>query len=381
MMKTSKQDKRSEYAQAGVDYKKIEPFKMAMIKVGKLTLRFPQKRGIRIVSDVLHSHGGVFTFIGNVGSYSMLCQTTEGLGNKNWIAEWMYQFSGTGKTYYQGIGFDTAMMAVNDVIAQGAMPVTYTDEVAAGNDDWFKDEKRSRDLADGFYDACCAAGMALIAGESPALKYLIKSEPPVASAPSLSGCVVGIINPLSLITGRKLCAGDRIIGVPSTGLHANGVSLVIKRAMSLPDKFMTKLPNGQTLGEEALIPTCCYVSLVETLLRNEVDIHALLPGTGGGVGKVAFDKRPFFYVIHSWPKVIPPLFEFMRGLGVSLKDCLTTFNWGIGYYIFVPPKEVDRTLRLGREIGHDLMEVGEVQKGKREVLFMPEDIVLPPPGE
>ena len=334
----------SEYANAGVDYKKIEPFKMAMIEVGKKTRRFPNARGVYINSDVKHAHGGVFEY--RLNQRVQWCQTTEGLGNKNWIAEWMRQFSGTDETYYRSIGFCSAMMAVNDVIAQGAMPVTYTDEVAAGSDDWFKDARRAQDLANGFYDACRESGMALVAGESPALKYLMKPEPPVESAPSLSGCVVGIIEPGNLITGRKLQAGDRIIGVTSSGLHANGVSLVIKRGLTLVDKFFTKLPSGKTYGEEALIPTRCYVKLISKLLAHEVDIHALLPGTGGGVGKVAFDKRSFRYVIHSWPKEIPPLFQYLRELGVSLQDCLTTFNWGIGYYIFVGKKDIAGEMAL-----------------------------------
>ncbi len=370
---------KSEYAQSGVDYTKIEPFKRAMIAVGKRTLSFPNRRGIFIRNEILHSHGTVFACRDAIPR--LWCKTQEGLGNKNWIAEWMYQFAGTGRTYYEGIGIDTALMAVNDVIAQGAMPVIYTDEVAAGDSDWFKDEKRAKDLAESFYQVCEMVGMALPAGESPSLRYLIKAEPPVKSAPSLSGCVTGIIAPSSrLITGQKLGAGDCIIGVTSSGLHANGISLVIKRAMGLPDKFLTKLPNGNTLGDEALIPTRSYVSLIEALLGTGVNIHAILPGTGGGVSKIAFDERPFRYVIHSWVEV-PILFRFMRELGVSLEDCLTTFNWGIGYYIFVPRFEVSTVIRIGKEKGYELLEVGKVEDGPREVFFGPENITLPPPGD
>jgi len=156
-----KKGAKSEYAKAGVDYTKIEP---------------------------------------------------ESLGNKNWIAEWMYQHAGTGRTYYEGIGIDTALMAANDVICQGALPVIYTDEVAAGDSEWFMDERRSHDLAESFYQACEMCGMALPAGESPALRYLVKAELPVRSAPSLSGCVTGIIVPRSrMVTGEKLAVGDRIV--------------------------------------------------------------------------------------------------------------------------------------------------------------------------
>jgi len=290
----------------------------------------------------------------------------------------MYQHSGTGKTYYEGIGIDTALMAANDVICQGALPVIFTDEVAAGDSEWFADERRSRDLAESFYQACKICGMALPAGESPALRYLVKAEPPVRSAPSLSGCVTGIISPRSrMVTGSKLAVGDRIIGAASSGLHANGVSLVIKRAMALKDKFLHLLPNGKTLGEEALIPTRSYVRLVEALQEKRIEIHSLLGGTGGGISKIAYAKRPFTYRVKKWVDEIPPLFLFMREVGVSLKDCLTTFNWGIGFYVFVPEKEVERTLQTGRKAGYDLIDLGQVDAGERRVVFEPEKITLP----
>lgn len=368
----------NEYAQAGVDYSQIEPFKRAMVEMGRRTLAFPNRREVFINSRVLHSHGAVFHYGGSL--FHLWCNTQEGLGNKNWIAEWMYQFSGTGKTFYDGIAADTILMAVNDVIAQGAMPVGYTDEVAAGDSEWFSDEKRSRDFAEGCYKVCQEVGMALPAGESPSLRYLVKAEPPVKSAPVLSGCATGIIAPSSkLITGEKLQPGDHIVGVTSSGLHANGISLVIKRAMALPDKFLTELPTGRTLGEEALIPTRSYVALIEALLKAGLQIHALLPGTGSGLSKIAFDSRPFRYRIHSWVEV-PPLFLFMREMGVTLKDCLTTFNWGIGYYLFLADYEVQRAIGVGEKVGYQLFDIGVVEEGERSVIFEPEGITLPPPG-
>ncbi len=368
---------KSEYAQAGVDYTKIEPFKMAMIRAGKRTLKFPNRRDVYIEEESLGLHGVVFRYQG--AESHLWCMTQEGLGNKNWIAEWMYQHAETGKTYYDGIGIDTALMAANDVICQGALPVIYTDEVAAGDSEWFMDEKRSSDLAESFYKACEMCGMALPAGESPALRYLIRSEPPVKSAPSLSGCVTGIVAPEErMITGEKLDIGDHIIGATSSGLHSNGISLVIKRALTLKDKFLHQLPGGQILGEEALIPTRSYVALVEALQENGIEIHSLLGGTGGGISKIAYDKRSFTYRIKKWVDEIPALFQFMRELGVSLEDCLTTFNWGIGFYIFVPEKEVDRTIETGKNAGYELLDLGQVEEGERGVIFEPEGITLPP---
>lgn len=367
---------KSEYARAGVDYTKIEPFKMAMVSAGKRTLEFPNKRGVYIEAGSLGAHGVVFRYRG--AKTHSWCMTQEGLGNKNWIAEWMYQHAGSGRTYYEGIGIDTALMAANDVICQGALPVIYTDEVAAGDSEWFMDERRSHDLAESFYQACEMCGMALPAGESPALRYLVKAEPPVRSAPSLSGCVTGIIAPRDrMVTEEKLSAGDRIIGATSSGLHANGISLVIKRALTLKDKFLHRLPNGKTLGEEALIPTRSYVRLVEALQGKNIEIHSLLGGTGGGISKIAYAKRPFTYRVKKWVDEIPPLFRFMLEVGVSLKDCLTTFNWGIGFYIFVPEEEVDRTIKTGEKAGYDLLLLGQVEEGERCVIFEPERITLP----
>src|SRR3989338_3532132 len=207
---------KSEYAKAGVDYSIMEPFKMAMIEAGKKTLSFPNKRDVFINEETVHTHGAVFEYRGP--HKHLWCHTQEDLGNKNWIAEWMYQNEGIGKTYYDNIAKDTALMIVNDVIAQGAMPVVFTDQIEVGDNQWYADPKRAGDLAQGFFEVCQEVGMALPAGESAALRYLLKPEPPVKAAPSLSGSVTGILAPAKrLITGKDLRAGDHIIGVASSG--------------------------------------------------------------------------------------------------------------------------------------------------------------------
>ncbi|MFA6106691.1 MAG: AIR synthase-related protein [Patescibacteria group bacterium] len=369
---------KSEYAKSGVDYTVMEPFKMAMISAGKKTLHFPEKRNVFIVKDAIHAHGAVFEYRGK--DQPIWCKTQEDLGNKNWIAEWMYQ--NTGKTFYDSIAIDTALIVVNDVIAQGAMPVVFNDQLEASSSEWYGDEKRAKDFADGLMRICEEVGMALPAGESASCKYLINPKPPVKEIAALSGSVTGIIAPrVNLITGRDLQAGDHIIAVASSGLHANGISLVIRKALELPEQFLTKLPNGKTLGEEALIPTRSYVKLIEIILEHKIKIHALLPGTGDGVGKIAFDKRRFTYRLHSWLP-IPPLMRYFReSLDVPIKDCLKTFNWGAGYYIYAAADQVDDILTIGKQAGYALADVGIVEEGKRQVIFEPEKITLAPPGE
>src|SRR3989344_881664 len=368
----------SAYAKAGVDYTQMEPFKMAMIEAGKQTLHFPNKRGVFINEDATHAHGAVFEYRGSESH--IWCKTQEDLGNKNWIAEWMYEK--TGESHYESIAIDTALIVVNDVIAQGALPVVFTDQLEASESSWYADEKRAKDLANGFLKICKEVGMALPAGESASVRYIVNPRPPVKQIVSLSGSATGIIAPASrLITGRKLAIGDVIIGVASSGMHANGVSLVIEKALELPDQFLTKLPNGKTLGEEALTPTRSYVALVEALLESSVDIHALLPGTGDGVGKLAFDKRSFAYRVRDRPHV-PELFRYYHEqIGIPIEDCLKTFNWGVGYYLFVPQSDVDRAIEIGTSAGYKLSVLGIVEEGERQVIFEPARIILNPPGE
>lgn len=297
---------KSEYAQAGVDYEKIGPFKRAMQQVAQQTLAFPNRRGVH-VSDKVNAHGAVYWYEGNQKHF--WCKTQEGLGNLNWVAEWMYQHTGT--SYYDVAARAAALIIAIDVIAQGAMPVIWTDEVAAGDSERYE--------------------------------------------------------------------GDVILGVPSSGLHANGVSLVIKRALELPDQFLTKLSNGKTLGEEILTPIPSYVQLIEAILEKEIlPIHTIVPGTGGGVAKLASDKRPLTYRIHSWVEV-PLLFRFMQELGVTLDDCLTTFNWGMGLYLIVPRYAVEEIIKVGIKAGYPIQEIGVVEQGERKVVFGPEnDLILRP---
>ncbi len=366
------------YADSGVDYTKIAGFKKIMRDVGRKTRNFPQKRGVYLSETITHAHGAIYEYRGITPHLSV--QTQEGLGNKNWIAEWMYRYKADGKTYYRGIGIDTALMAVNDCIAHGALPVIFTDEIVAGESEWYTDLDRARDLALGFEEVCRVVGMALPQGESSSLRYIVNPRGDLLSVPALSGCVTGIVAPMrNLITRDRIEAGDAIIGVASSGLHANGVSLVIEVAETLKHHFLTKLPRTETtLGEEALTPTRSYVRLVEALLENNVRIHGIIPGTGGGVSKLAVHQVPFTYVIE-YSMRVPRIFLFIRSCGVTLEDCLSTFNWGIGYYLLVPKDEINRTLIIGTAANYNLSLIGFVEDGERQVVYEPAGIILKHP--
>lgn len=368
------------YAEAGVDYSHLQPFKDKIKAMAARTQDFPARRGVVARAS---AHCGRYRYTGTHDHE--FGATIEGLGNKNWVAEWMYKHAGTSRTYYEGIGIDMLMMATNDLIADGFMPVCYLDLVVVGNDSWFLDERRADDFIESLYQGLEMTGMALIAGETPAYKYLVRSMDPVESAPTLDGCAIGILAPLGRgVNNENVAVGDTIIAVRSSGMHANGASLVFQRGLELPDKFLTELPNGNSLGDEILIPTMNYLPLVEPILDAHIEVHGFLPATGDGVAKLAFDKHERTYRVFDWwsYEQIPELFRFMHEqCGVSLEDCLKTFNWGTGYYIFVHPDDVSFTLQVIEKAGFEAMVVGRVEEGPRQTVFEPAGITLLPPGE
>ena len=364
----------SEYAKAGVDSNKIRAFEKIMRGICERTRNFAEAREVSVTPS---AHSGGFLYCGK--ERHSWETTKEGLGNKNWLAEWMYKF-GDGSPHYQEIGIDVVLMAANDVIASGALPVLIMDEVSAGDSDWFLDDIRARDLGEGFYSVAKTIGAAFGGGESASLRYLVKPMPPVYSAPVMSASVVGIICPAHRRIYDDVRAGDVILGAPSSGMHANGFTLAFDKGLALPDRFLTKLPSGKILGEELLVPTKSYVGLVEALLDDNVGVSAFMPGTGDGVSKICKLGR-FTFIIHTWVNV-PEIFLSMRELGIPTKDCLTTFNWGIGYYVFVRQGGAYRATEAARKAGFELTEIGAVKEGDRRVIFEPEkNLILEPPRE
>lgn len=366
-----------EYRKVGLNYRLIQPFKDRLVEVGKKTRHFPNRRDVYVVGD-----NPVLEYRGNkLHSWKTML---EGLGNKSWIAQWMYQFGGTGKSYFDIIAIDDGLMGVNDILTVGALPVGYHNEVAAKTSKWFDDQKRAEDYARGLYEVCQLCGMASIGGESPAYRFLLGATPPVSDTPTFSCAVFGIIAPSSRrINEENLRAGDVIIGPTSSGWHSNGATYIIDEAMKLPDGFNAKLPDGRTLGEHALIPTRSYVALMEAWLEAELEIHAFQPITGDGVAKIAFDKRSFTYRINNWPKEIPLIFTYMREqFGLSAMGLLKIFNNGIGAVGFFPRSAVQKAMDVGMKAGYEMHELGVVEEGERQTIFGPENnLVLPPPGE
>ncbi len=379
---------KNENAAAGVNYGVIKPFKDSMVGVSKRTRHLCEKRGVFILPTT-NGHGVPYEYRGD--GNPVWVATKEGLGNKAWIAMLLNQLGledPTEQFHMGGIGIDTFRMGSNDNATHGAQSVILTDEVSCGVDEFFGSEPANA-LADSFERACVISGCSMGQGESPAYRYLMQSFPPVKYAPSLSVCVIGIVPPgKKYISGEAVRPGDFLIGFPSSGLHANGISPVIRRVMELPEGFLTKL-NGRTVGEECLIPTRSYSGLVEALIDADVDVHAFLPMTGDGIGKFASDDR-FHYDVREWlpEEKMPPLFRFMEEIGMPREGIAKTFNCGIGYVVIVPFHEVEKVFDIGNKTKIDGEEgfynptfLGEVEEGDAGTYFAPWGLNLPPPGK
>ena len=356
-----------------------------MVSVSKRTEHLCKNRGAEVLPTV-NGHGGVFR-CGNI----IFVKTKEGLGNKAWIAMLLDHLDlsdPTGQYHFGGLGFDMFLMGGNDCAAHGGHPTVVTDEVSCGSSEFFT-SPQAKALAASFERACFMAECSLIQGESPTYVYLMKSEPPVKYAPSMSVDVLGIAS--RYISGEAVRPGDVIIGFPSSGLHSNGISPVIRRVMQLKEGFLTPL-NGWTVGQEALIPTRSYIGLTDALLVDGIDVHAFLPMTGDGIGKFASDPR-YHYRIDNWlpEDQWPPLFRFMLEIGMPKRGVAETFNCGIGFAAIVPPSAVQKVFGTARTTFIDGDKscsrfyepyiLGEVEEGKAGTHFVPWDLELPPPGE
>ncbi len=361
------------YAEAGVNYKDLKILKDMMRAYIPLTREFPHRHGAEV------SRTGVvrYTGPGLWGTRTIL----ESLGTKIWTGMCMKKKTGNPK-HLSGIGQDLVEMGNIDLLRQGAMPVALADLIAVRDGSWCRNEEEAGAIAEGIYRGCAINGMAFTGGETPALPTLLKALDPVDEAPVMACAATGIIAPLEREIVSRIHRNAQIVGVASSGPHANGYSLLNKLGLGLKEQFLHVLPEtGKTFGEEILVPTLSYLRLMEALFVAKVPLLAVVPGTGGGLGKLAADRRSFTYHIESWPEDIPPIFPFLLKLDVPLTECLSVFNWGVGLYLIVDEARIDRTIEVGQAAGYKLYHLGYVDGGLPEVFFKPAGLTIYPPGD
>lgn len=353
------------YAKAGVDYSSIDPIKVLAQKMAATTGKHLKAHG----HSELAASRGESAYVWEERDY-YVALVIEGLGTKNLIADAMRQY--TGKTYYGQIAQDTVAMIVNDLIVVGVMPKVINAYWAVGDSKWLADKQRAEDLVKGWASACEMAGAAWGGGETPTLKDIVHPE-----TIDLAGAAVGEAKPKSrLVMGDKLMDGDAIVSIESSGIHANGITLVRRLAAKNSDFYKQKLADGRLFGEALLTPTHIYVALVKAVLDAGLEVHYMVNITGHGWRKLMRADQQFTYEIDTPPPVPAELDFIQQQADITDEEMYGTFNMGAGFAIMLPAAQAAKVVELANSLGLKAWQAGTVKKGPRQVVIKPKNIIF-----
>jgi phosphoribosylformylglycinamidine cyclo-ligase len=238
---------------------------------------------------------------------------------------------------------------------------------AAGGSDWFGDAQRSQALVEGWKRACDTCGVAWGGGETPALAGIVE-----AGRIDLAASCTGLINPKErLSVGDTLAAGDAIVLLASSGIHANGLSLARKLVERLPQGWLTPIEDGTPYGEALLAPTVLYSPVTEALYKAGIIPKYCANITGHGWRKLLRHPAQFTYRIHSVPSVTPVLKFIQQHAGHDDREAYSTLNMGAGFAIFVKAEDAQRTVQVAQAAGVPAMVAGSVEAGAKQLVIEP----------
>lgn len=303
------------------------------------------------VMGAVGGFGGLFD-LGSLGlSHPVLVAGTDGVGTKIMLAFILDK--------HDTIGIDAVAMCVNDVVVQGAEPLFFLDYIACGKND----PKKIEAIVSGIAEGCVRSGCALIGGETAEMPGLYGED-----EYDLAGFAVGACEKDQLLDGSTIGAGDVLLGLPSSGLHSNGFSLVRKILLDEQKiSLQAHVPElGSTWGEELLKPTQIYVQPLLPLLKKGI-LKGLAHITGGGfienIPRMLPDGLEAVIRLGSWEQ--PPIFKLIEQLGqIPSTEMYNVFNMGIGMVMAVSEKNAATVLEHFRQIGEPIYELGEVQAGE-----------------
>jgi len=290
--------------------------------------------------------GGLFEFKGF--KQPVLVSSVDGVGTKLKIAGALAK--------HDTIGIDLVNHCVNDILTCGAEPLFFLDYIAMGK----LVPGQVEAIAKGLAQACREVGCALIGGETAEMPGLYAGEDY-----DLVGFIVGVVEKEKLILGRTIAVGDTIIGLPSSGLHTNGYSLVRKifgETKPVLDAYYPEL--GRTLGEALLEPHRCYYHQLKPLLPL---IKGMAHITGGGlidnVPRVLPQGLAAKFSSQAW--TIPPIFQLIQQRGnVARDEMYRVFNMGVGIVVICSPNHVNQltqALPEAKVIGEVVKQVGKAR--------------------
>ncbi|HEV2510001.1 phosphoribosylformylglycinamidine cyclo-ligase [Bosea sp. (in: a-proteobacteria)] len=329
------------YAQAGVDIDAGN----AMVDAIKPLVRSTRRPG---ADAEIGGFGGLFDLKAAGFSDPILVAANDGVGTKVKIAI----ESGRHST----IGIDLVAMCVNDLVVQGAEPLLFLDYYATGK----LDPKAGVEIVRGIAEGCRQAGCALIGGETAEMPGMY-----AGNDYDLAGFAVGAAERGTLLPRADVVAGDVVLGLPSSGVHSNGYSLVrrIVALSGLAWDAPAPFASDKTLAEALLEPTRIYVKSLLQALKAAPGIKALAHITGGGfpdnIPRVLPDDLG---VAIDLPAIsVPPVFGWLASVGgVAEREMLRTFNCGIGMIVVAEAVQADAVMAALAEAGEKPVRLGEV---------------------
>lgn len=288
--------------------------------------------------------------------HPVLLSGTDGVGTKIKLAFLMDK--------HDTVGIDCVAMCVNDVVCAGGEPLFFLDYIACGKN--FPEKIAS--IVGGVAEGCRQAGAALIGGETAEHPGLMPEE-----EYDLAGFAVGVVDQKDLITGERIKAGDKLIGIASSGVHSNGFSLVRKVFEMTKESLDTYYEElGATLGEILLTPTRIYVKALQAVRSAGVVIKGCSHITGGGFYENIPRMLPegVAAVIHKDSYPVPPIFGLLqRKGGLEERMMYNTYNMGLGMVLAVDAADADRTVSALKEAGEGAYLAGEVIEGTEGVII------------
>ena len=260
------------------------------------------------------------------------------------------------------VGIDCVAMCVNDIICVGAKPLVFLDYIACGKNV----PERIAEIVSGVAEGCVQSGAALSGGETAEMPGFYPED-----EYDLAGFAVGVVDKDKILDNTTMEEGDVIIGLPSSGVHSNGFSLVRKVFDVESADLKTPLPEleGKSLGEALLEPTKIYVKPILALLK-EVPVSAISHITGGGFYENIPRSIPDGYkaVINKHGIKVLPIFKLLQERGnISEHDMFNTYNMGVGMTVVVPKADAHKALKILHDNGEDAYVIGYIAKGEEKI--------------
>lgn len=282
----------------------------------------------------LGAFGGCFDLrtVTSTHAQPVLVASTDGVGTKTAVAAAMGQFA--------TIGADLVNHCINDILCQGATPLFFLDYIAASR----LEPAMVVALVEGLAQACAAAGIALLGGETAEMPGVYHE-----GAFDVAGTIVGVVDRPSLLDGSAIASGDVVLTLPSSGLHTNGYSLARKVCEPLGYAATPASLAGVSIGAALLAPHRAYLNDVQALRHAGVPIHGLVHITGGGIWDNVPRVVPAGYALQvvrgSWN--IPPICQFVaEQAGLDEREAYHVLNMGLGMLLILPATALEATRAL-----------------------------------